>query len=91
MWYVVLLLCLILVFGVKREGYSDDPAVQAQTQRGDAIYLKRKIAQFMTSTSPDTLDKYDTQLTALEQKVTELDVKMREFTETKNVNNEMGY
>jgi len=92
MWVaVVLLLCLLALSWTYREGWTGTPSDAADQQTGDLRYMQKKIANIMSVLSADELDKHTVQVSRLEQKVTDLEAKMKEFLETKKVNDTMGY
>ena len=92
MWIVVVLLLLLVGVGWKRrEGWTGEPADAAEKQSGDLRYTEKKIATIGSFVSADELDKQTVEVSKLEQKVTDLEVKMKTFMETKKVNDTMGY
>jgi hypothetical protein len=91
MWAVVVILLVMVVFGWKRrEGYTN-PADEAEKQSGDLRYTQKKFESIGTLVSEDELDKFQVQVTKHEEKVNDLDVKMRTLLETKRVNDTKGY
>jgi len=91
MWGVVALLVVLIWLGRRREG-MDDPADAAEEQKGKLYYLRdKKVKRIAEIVSPEILDKYNIKVTELETKVSELDMKMKQFLETKQVNDTMGY
>jgi len=92
MWVAVVILLLLVAVGWKRREGLSDPADAAEKQSGDLRYLQKKLETMTTSlVSADELDKQTVNVSKVEQKVNDLEVKMKTFLETKQVNDTKGY
>ena len=91
MWVVVAILLLLLGLRWKREGFTGTPAEAAEAQKGDLRFIEKKIENLVDVMSPDELDRQQIKLTELESKVSDLGAKVKEFFETKKINDSMGY
>ena len=85
MWVVAMVLVIFLLYWRSREGLTNDtPADAAYRQSGDLRYLKKKI-DGLAVVSPSELDAMSTKIAELELNVGDLEIRMREFLETKKL------
>jgi hypothetical protein len=92
MWVVVVVLLFLLGVGwTRREGWTGEPADAADQQTGELRFMQTKIAGILEKMSPELIEKYTVDVGTFESKVSDLEVKMTEFNETKKVNDTMGY
>ena len=87
MWIIILILFLLL--WKSKEGFSSKD--DAERQIGIRRYIEFDIHDITSRFSQSKLDIITKDLSLLEEKVTTLETNMKEYLETKKVNDAMGY